>query len=98
MHAEANTYSRRWFDFFHVNISEARTMQEAAFVCRCAPLPGFRKIADVCCGMGRHARAFSKHGYSVIGLDRDADGVREGGRVIMDLWSAEFFMIHQGPI
>ena len=63
MHAEANTYSHRWFDFFHVNISEARTMQEAAFVCRCAPLPGFRKIADVCCGMGRHARAFSKHGY-----------------------------------
>jgi hypothetical protein len=55
MHAEANTYSHRWFDFFHVNISEARTMQEAAFVCRCAPLPGFRKIADVCCGMGRHA-------------------------------------------
>ena len=28
-------------------------MQEAAFVCRCAPPPGFRKIADVCCGMGR---------------------------------------------
>ena len=151
MHAEANTYSHRWFDFFHVNISEARTIQEAGFVCRCVPLPGFRKIADVCCGMGRHARALSKHGYSVIGLDRDADviakaralaggpiyvnadvrdyrpdpgmfdvaiimsqsfgyfdartnrevlgrladGVREGGRVILDLWSAEFFMIHQ---
>jgi SAM-dependent methyltransferase len=152
MRAEPNAYSRRWFDLFHVNISEARTMQEAAFACRCAPLPGFRKIADVFCGMGRHARALSKHGYSVIGLDRDADaiakaralaggptyvnadvrdyrpdpgmfdaavimsqsfgyfdattnremlgrladGVREGGRVMLDLWSAEFFVIHQG--
>src|SRR6266496_1093414 len=152
MRTEPNAYSHRWFDFFHVNIREARTMQEAAFVCRCAPLPGFREIADVCCGMGRHARAFSKHGYSVIGLDRDADaiakaralaggptyvnadvrdyrpdpgmfdiaiimsqsfgyfdattnrevlgrlaeGVREGGRVILDLWSAEFLVAHQG--
>jgi len=102
--------------------------------------------------MGRHAQALSKHGYSVIGIDRDADviakaralaggptyinadvrdyrpdaracdvamimsqsfgyfgattnremlgrlaaGVREGGRVILDLWSAEFFLAHQG--
>jgi SAM-dependent methyltransferase len=152
MRTEPNAYSHRWFDFFHVNISEARTILEAAFVCRCAPLPGFRRIADVCCGMGRHARALSKHGYSVVGIDRDADliakarglaggptyvnadvrdyrpdpgmfdvaiimsqsfghfdattnrevlerlayEVREGGRVILDLWSAEFFVIHQG--
>jgi hypothetical protein len=102
--------------------------------------------------MGRHARALAKRGYSVIGIDRDADvitkaralaggpiymiadvrdyrpdpgafditiimsqsfgyfdattnrevlgrlaeGVREGGRVILDLWSAEFFVAHQG--
>jgi SAM-dependent methyltransferase len=152
MHIEPNAYSRRWFEFFHVNISEARTMQETAFICRCAPLPGFRKIADVCCGIGRHARELSKHGYSVIGIDRDpdviararalaggptyvntdirdyrpgpgifdvaiimsqsfgyfdettnremlgrlVDGVREGGRVILDMWSAEFFVAHQG--
>lgn len=48
-------------------------MQETPFVRRCARLAGFRNIADVCCGMGRHARALSKHGYSVIGIDRDAD-------------------------
>ncbi|HYY36071.1 MAG TPA: class I SAM-dependent methyltransferase, partial [Candidatus Binatia bacterium] len=114
----------------------------------------FRKVADVCCGMGRHARALSQQGYSVIGIDRDADviakaralaggptyvnadvrdyrpdpggfdvamimsqsfgyfdpttnrevlgrladGVREGGRVILDLWSAEFFVARQGPV
>jgi trans-aconitate methyltransferase len=48
-------------------------VQETAFVCRCAPLPGFRKVVDMCCGMGRHARALRSRDYSVIGIDRDAD-------------------------
>jgi len=102
--------------------------------------------------MGRHARALSRHGYSVTGIERDtaaivgarqlgqgpsyiqADvrdyqpemsaydlaiimsqsfgyfdnatnrdvlrrlgiAVREGGRVILDLWNPEFFVAHQG--
>jgi SAM-dependent methyltransferase len=73
MHTEPNAYSCRWFEFFHIDINEARTIQETAFIRGCVPLPDFRKVADVCCGMGRHARALSKHGYSVIGIDRDAD-------------------------
>jgi SAM-dependent methyltransferase len=152
MVAQPNTYSRQWFEFFHIGIGEARTIQEATFVCRCAPLPEFRKLADVCCGMGRHARALSSRGYSVTGIDRDSDaitkarelaagpsyvhadirdyrpapgafdvaivmsqsfgyfdpttnrdvlgrlaaGLREGGRVILDLWNHEFFAAHQG--
>ncbi len=152
MGAEPNSYSRRWFEFFHIGIGEVRTMQETAFVCRCAPLPDSRKVLDVCCGLGRHARALSNRGYSVIGIDRDshaiakaralaggpgyvntdirdyppepgafdaaivmsqsfgyfhsttnrdllarlAAGVREAGRVILDLWSQEFFAAHQG--
>jgi SAM-dependent methyltransferase len=150
--AEPNTYSCRWFEFFHVGIDEARTIRETAFVCRCAPLPDFRKLADVCCGMGRHARALSSRGYSALGIDRDAHAimkarelaggptyvrtdireyspepgafdvaivmaqsfghfdpatnrdvlgrlarsVREGGRVVLDLWNQEFFAVHQG--
>ncbi len=77
MRAEPNAYSRRWFKFFHIGIGEARTIQEAGFVCRCAPLPDFRKLADVCCGMGRHARALSSRGYSVIGVDRDSGAIAE---------------------
>ncbi len=69
---QANIYSRRWFEFFHVNIDEARTTHEMSFVCRCAPLPQFRRVVDVCCGMGRHARALSARGYSVVGIDRHA--------------------------
>ncbi len=148
----ANSYSERWFSFFHAGITESRTVQEVDFVCACAPLPGFRKVLDVCCGMGRHARALCSRGYSVTGVERDtaaigrarelaggpnyiqADvrdylpetsaydvaiimsqsfgyfddatnrdllrrlgmGVREGGRVILDLWNLEFFVTHQG--
>jgi SAM-dependent methyltransferase len=151
MRAEANVYSRQWFEFFHIGIDKARTIQEATFVCRCAPLPDFGKLVDVCCGMGRHARALSNRGYSVIGIDRNADiilkarelaggpnyvvadireyrlepgafdvaivmsqsfgyfdaatnrdvlgrlaaSVRDGGRIILDLWNQDFFATHQ---
>jgi SAM-dependent methyltransferase len=71
MRLAPNAYSTQWFEFFHIGISEARTMQETEFVCRCAPLPNFRKVLDVCCGMGRHARTLSSRRYSVIGIDRD---------------------------
>jgi SAM-dependent methyltransferase len=75
MPGESNQYSQRWFDFFHAGIPEARTNQEIEFVCRSLPLPDFRKILDVCCGMGRHARALSSRGYSVIGIDRDLGAI-----------------------
>jgi SAM-dependent methyltransferase len=150
--APANIYSQDWFKFFHAGITEARTIQEADFVCGCAPLPDFRKVLDLCCGMGRHARALAIRGYSVTGVERDAGaiakarelaggpsyihqdvrnyqpascdydlaivmsqsfgyfddatnhdllrrlktGVREGGRVILDLWNPEFFVTRQG--
>jgi SAM-dependent methyltransferase len=152
MVAEPYSYSPEWFEFFHVDIDEARTIRETEFICRCAPLPNFRKVLDVCCAMGRHARALATLGYSVTGVDRDPDvisqarelgggpeylvadirdytpepgafdvaivmsqsfgyfdvdtnrdvlrrlanGVREGGRVILDLWNPEFFAAHQG--
>src|SRR5438132_5944651 len=75
MDAESNLYSRQWFEFFHAGIDEARTIRETEFICRCAPLPEFRKILDVCCGMGRHARALSERGYSITGIDRDPDAI-----------------------
>lgn len=152
MSEESNAYSRQWFECFHLNIDEARTVRETTFICQCAPQPHFTKVADLCCGMGRHARALSSRGYSVTGVDRDPDviakarelaggpsyvqadirdhrlepgafdiaivmaqsfghfdaatncevlrrlaaSVREGGRVILDLWSPEFFAAHQG--
>ena len=147
-----NSYSEDWFRLFQAGIAKSRTVQEVDFICAFAPLPGFRKVLDVCCGMGRHARALSSRGYSVTGIERDsaavakarelaggpsyiqadvrdyrpdtgsddiaiimsqsfgyfdaatnrdllrrlAETVREGGRVILDLWNPEFFVGHQG--
>ncbi|HEY2102287.1 MAG TPA: class I SAM-dependent methyltransferase [Chthoniobacterales bacterium] len=149
---KSNAYSDRWFRFFHSGISATRTSQETDFVCACAPLPHFRKVVDVCCGMGRHARALVRRGYSVTGIERDAlafakaqelaggptyiradirdylpnpcaydaaivmsqsfgyfspatnrevlrrltTGLREGGRIILDLWNPEFFVNYPG--
>jgi SAM-dependent methyltransferase len=75
MQSESNTYSRRWFELFHVGIDETRTVRETEFVCSCAPLPDFKNILDVCCGMGRHARALSERGYNVTGVDRDSTAI-----------------------
>jgi SAM-dependent methyltransferase len=75
MESEPNVYSRQWFEFFHAGIDERRTIHETEFICRCAPLSDFRKILDICCGMGRHARSLSERGYSVTGIDRDTDAI-----------------------
>jgi SAM-dependent methyltransferase len=147
-----NAYSSRWFESFHMSIAETRTDNEVAFICACAPAAQFRKVLDVCCGMGRHARALARRGYAVTGLERDpvaiararemeggpgyiqanvadyrpeataydlaivmsqsfgyfdaatnrdllqrlANGIRQGGRIILDLWNPEFFAAHQG--
>jgi SAM-dependent methyltransferase len=147
-----NCYSRQWFEFFHEPIGEERTKREVEFICAVAPLPQFGRVLDVCCGMGRHARALTVRGYLVLGIERDpiaigkarelgggptyiqadvrdyqtttssfdlaivmsqsfgyfddaanrelltrmAGGIREGGRIILDLWNREFFEAHQG--
>jgi SAM-dependent methyltransferase len=75
MDTKANIYSRQWFEFFHAGIDEARTVRETEFICRCAPLSDFRKILDVCCGLGRHARELSDRGYSVAAIDRDTNAI-----------------------
>jgi SAM-dependent methyltransferase len=148
----SNSYSSRWFDFFHAGIADERTHREVEFICSVAPSPEFRTVLDICCGMGRHARVLAARGYSVTGIERDAvaiararelaggpvylqadvrdyqpetaasdlaivmsqsfghsdamanrdllgrlaTGVRDGGRIILDLWNPEFFADHQG--
>jgi SAM-dependent methyltransferase len=146
-----NAYSSRWFESFHMSIAETRTEKEVEFICACAPPPQFRRVLDICCGMGRHARALVRRGYAVMGIERDsvaiararelgrgpvyleadvqeyqpgtatydlaivmaqsfgyfdaaanrdllqrlANGIRDGGRIILDLWNLEFSTAHQ---
>lgn len=75
MRREVNSYSPHWFEFFHVGIAETRTTREVDFICACAPSPRFRDILDVCCGMGRHARALVSRSYNVVGVERDSAAI-----------------------
>ena len=148
----SNIYSQRWFESFHLCIPDARTELEVGLICAFAPLPGFSRIADVCCGAGRHSRVLAERGYLVTGIDRDpgivakarelgggpsyiqgdlrhytpdpeeydmivimgqsyghfdsvtnaavlqrlSTGLRDQGRILLDLWNPEFFEAHQG--
>ena len=72
---DANVYSPQWFRFFHVGIPAGRTEREVAFLTRVFPRPDFTRVLDLCCGMGRHARALATLGYEVTGVERDAEAV-----------------------
>ena len=80
-HSAPNTYSPQWFAAFHAPIRDTRTRAEVEFICSVAPLPDFRRIADVCCGAGRHARALAARGYSVTAIDRDSTILAQARRL-----------------
>jgi SAM-dependent methyltransferase len=64
-----------------------RTLAETDFLVRRLPLPAFKRVLDVCCGRGRHARELAGRGYRVTGIDLDAEAVAEASRLAPD---AEF--------
>lgn len=68
----ANEYTRKWFEVFLDTIPADWTAAEVQGVIRRIPLPGYKRILDVSCGSGRHARHFLAAGYDVTGIDRDA--------------------------
>lgn len=39
------------------------------------PLPDYRRILDVCCGLGRHDKELVALRYEVTGVDRDAEAI-----------------------
>lgn len=78
---ETNSYSSQWFEFFHVPIGEERTRREVEFIATVAPLPKFHRVLDVCCGMGRHARALAQRGYSVTGIERDPAAIAKARKL-----------------
>lgn len=66
-----NNYSPRWFELFLNAGDPPQTQREVGYLVRLLPLPEFRRVLDVCCGTGRHARALGALGYEVTGVDRD---------------------------
>ena len=70
-----NDYSSQWFDVFLHTLPSEWTAGEVEGVRRRLPLPGFRRVLDICCGPGRHARLMADEGYEITGVDRDAEAI-----------------------
>jgi SAM-dependent methyltransferase len=71
-----NEYTRAWFEVFAKSIDETSTKAEVDGFTQWLPLPEYRRILDVCCGLGRHAAELSRLGYDVVGVDRDGDVIK----------------------
>jgi SAM-dependent methyltransferase len=76
----SNDYSTIWFDTFLSPIPPEQTAREIDFLARSLVQPKYTNILDVCCGMGRHARALSQRGYQVTGLDTNEYALEQARR------------------
>jgi SAM-dependent methyltransferase len=77
-----NEYSKSWFDrFLREGSLEGpdweKTQRQLEFLQRHLPLPRFRRVLDVCCGLGRHAGPLAAAGYDIVGVERDPQLVSE---------------------
>jgi len=72
-----NDYSHDWIATFLANVDPAQTEHEIAFLQRQLPSERFRRMLDICCGLGRHAGALAALGYDVVGIDRDPTMIAE---------------------
>ncbi len=88
----ANDYSRQWFDVFLETVPSEWTVSEIAGVRARLPLPDFRRVLDVCCGPGRHARGLARAGYDVTGIDRDEVAIDAAAAAVPD---ATFLVLDQ---
>lgn len=77
-----NDYSRQWFAVFLDTVPSEWTAGEVEGVRRRLPLPAFRRVLDVCCGPGRHAKHLVEHGYQVTGVDRDVEAIEQARATI----------------
>jgi SAM-dependent methyltransferase len=75
-----NRYSATWFETFLRDFSPVQTEREIAFLARHLPQPAYRRVLDLCCGLGRHAIPLAARGYQVTGLDRSAEALAEARR------------------
>jgi len=70
-----------WFNSDYLHLYAHRDEKEAEshgyFLINHLKLNGSEKILDVACGFGRHAIAFAKKGFSVVGIDASKEFIRQ---------------------
>lgn len=75
-----NEYSPKWFEAFLQEVPDDVTELEVDAVAQRLPLPAFKAVLDLGCGIGRHTAPLSARGYEVTGIDRDEMVLEEARR------------------
>jgi SAM-dependent methyltransferase len=76
-----NAYSSPWFMLFAESIPDKQTTEEVEFLTKYLLQPRDTRIANLCCGTGRHTNALAHQGYDVIGIDRNAIALEKAREV-----------------
>lgn len=78
---EEEEWFTHWFNQDYLHLYAERDDEEAerqvAFLIDQLHLTGKEKILDIGCGAGRHAFAFAKRGFSVVGIDISKELIHE---------------------
>ena len=77
------SFSAAWFATFG-RLGATTTAREVAFLLGVLPAPPAR-VLDVACGFGRHALALARHGFRVVGVERDRSVAAEARAAGVDV-------------
>src|SRR5262245_10785580 len=78
-------YSSHWYTTFSDSIPVEQTEREVDFLERQIPRLSFPRVADLCCGGGRHAVGLARRGYEVTGIDGNPAALARAS----DAWDEE---------
>jgi len=73
-------YSADWFDTFSATVPAEVVDREVQALAGLFPTPGYDRLLDVGCGVGRVARPLAARGYAVTGIDVNTAALRRAGR------------------
>ena len=70
-----NPYSPQWFWSFCETVPDEWTQRDVGALCTHLPLPQFREVLDIGCGIGRVAGPLAQLGYNVTGIDSSSEAI-----------------------
>jgi SAM-dependent methyltransferase len=73
----ARYYGEQYADSVRALLTEERSEREVEFILRETGLSQPARVLDLACGAGRHALAFARRGYTVTGIDLNAEWIAE---------------------
>ena len=89
-------YSTEWFETFSVTVPSRIIATEIAGIAAALPLDQYPRILDIGCGIGRIAAPLSSLGYSVTGLDINAEALFIANRRAPGPWYVALDQRHVG--